>query len=232
MFSSTAGLFGNLAPAVVQVANASPGQKKEAEKNLGIATASQVGNLALPGLGDIVSDVASATTRAPGGKRTQATPSSVAKTAQDVGNLVSQAVPKTTTPLPQQSSVPAPPTPTPVAPDDAPPPPPTPSQPTPQQQPLRSGQQAGEGDVEDDVQQSITPNVEKTAVQSGEKVAEKTGEEAVAETAGDAALDAIPGIGELASLALNVGLAFAGMRRPKPIPPPPPPSVQTFQAGL
>lgn len=231
-FSTAAGVLTGYAPAIVQAADARGAQKKQADRNLGIATAAQVGNLALPGLGDIVSDVASSTTRTPGGKRAPATPASVAKTAQDVATLAQQAVPQTTAPTPSQSSAPPPPTATPPAPDVPPPPPPPAPTSTTQQQPLRSAQQSGEEDVEDDVQQTLTQNVEKTAVQSGEKVAEKAGGEALGEAAGDAALDAIPGIGEIAALALNVGLAFSGMRRPKPIPPPPPPSVQAFQAGL
>lgn len=240
-FASAAGVFGNLAPGIIQASYAHGEAKKEAERQLATAAGAQVADTVLPGAGSVISDIAGATARGPGGGRQRPTAASVLKTGQDVANLAGQLAPdtpKSAAPGPNpQAPSPSEPTPTPPQPTttpalDTPPPAPTP-QPQPQQSEQEQEQpRPSRPQGDDELAENVGEDVEKEAVQTGEKVAAKAGEEAVGETAADTALDAIPGIGEIAALALNVGLAFAGMRKPRNVPPPPAPSAQSFQAGL
>jgi hypothetical protein len=228
-----------LSPAIAaEATNNTRANRRNLEQQAGEAVGGQLLDAAIPGLGGAAASVLNLVPK-PGQRGKKPSAQQLLQTGRDVGGVVSQLAESssgaTPTPTPTPTAAPTPPpAPTPQAtapaPDAPPPPPVQEPQPTPSEDPgegaarsaARAGEEAGEQGGE-----AVGEDVGETAA----KAAGAATGEAVGEAAGDTVLDAIPGVGELASLALNLGLAFGLNKRPKPIPQPTP-SVGSFQAGL
>lgn len=230
-----AGLFGSLAPDIAMAATAKGEQgRRVADTNLAVNVGSQVVGAALPGAGALAGDIAglASGTRAQRGARP--TPASALKTAADAADLVQSRMSQAAAPAAVQP---------PAAPQAAPPPPAA----TPPPAPTSEGMPSSAGDIPaagSEIPGAGEASGERAAVGAGEKVAEEAGEkaaskageaaagEAVGEAVGETALDAIPGVGEIAAGVLGLVSIFAATRKPRNLPPPPPATAQAFQAGL
>jgi len=232
-----------LSPAIAaEATNNTRANRRNLEQQAGEAVGGQLLDAAVPGLGGAAASVLNLVP-GPGRRGKKPSAQQLLQSGRDVGGVVSQLAESSSAATPTPTSTPTaaptstatpPPAPTPQAtapaPDAAPPPPVQEPQPTPSEDPgegaarsaARAGEEAGEQGGE-----AVGEDVGETAA----KAAGAATGEAIGEAAGDTVLDALPGVGELASLALNLGLAFGLNKRPKPIPQPTP-SVGSFQAGL